>query len=72
MADSDTPEPAQIYGCTIELDREDDGRWIAEVMEWPGCLAYGDTRLGAVRRVLEILDQVRADKEAAEVANHDR
>jgi len=41
---------------TIELDRETDGRWIAEVMERPGCLAYGETRLDAVRAALAILD----------------
>ncbi|MBX3356395.1 MAG: type II toxin-antitoxin system HicB family antitoxin [Phycisphaeraceae bacterium] len=26
---------------TIELEREDDGRWIAEVPSLPGVLAYG-------------------------------
>ncbi len=28
---------------TIEIDREQDGRWIAEVPELPGVLAYGAT-----------------------------
>lgn len=28
---------------TIELDQEDDGRWIAEVRALPGVLAYGST-----------------------------
>ncbi len=28
----------------IEFDREDDGRWIAEIAELPGVLAYGVTR----------------------------
>jgi len=28
---------------TIETEREDDGRWIAEVPELPGVLAYGTT-----------------------------
>lgn len=28
---------------TIEYDREDDGRWIAEVPQLPGVLAYGAT-----------------------------
>ena len=28
----------------IEFDREDDGRWIAEVVEIPGALAYGVTK----------------------------
>jgi predicted RNase H-like HicB family nuclease len=27
----------------IELDRETDGRFIAEVLELPGVMAYGDT-----------------------------
>ncbi len=27
----------------IELDREVDGRWIADIPEYPGALAYGDT-----------------------------
>lgn len=29
---------------SIETEREDDGRWIAEVPELPGVLAYGVTR----------------------------
>ena len=28
---------------TIETEQETDGRWIAEVLEIPGVLAYGDT-----------------------------
>jgi len=27
----------------VETEQEDDGRWIAEVLELPGVLAYGDT-----------------------------
>jgi predicted RNase H-like HicB family nuclease len=26
---------------TIEYEREEDGRWIAEVVELPGAMAYG-------------------------------
>jgi predicted RNase H-like HicB family nuclease len=29
---------------TIETEHEDDGRWIAEVPELPGVLAYGATQ----------------------------
>ena len=32
----------------IEIEREEDGRWIAEVMELPGCLAYGKTQVDAL------------------------
>ncbi|MEO6625534.1 MAG: type II toxin-antitoxin system HicB family antitoxin [Burkholderiaceae bacterium] len=26
---------------TLEVEREDDGRWLAEVVQMPGALAYG-------------------------------
>lgn len=54
--DTELNPPSSVI--TIELDQETDGRWIAEVLEQPGCLAYGDTRLDAVRNVLEVLDEV--------------
>ena len=28
---------------TIETEREEDGRWLAEVLEIPGALVYGET-----------------------------
>ena len=36
---------------TIEVEREDDGRWIAEVPDLPGVLAYGQTRQEVIERV---------------------
>jgi len=47
---------------TIELDREDDGRWIAEVSDLPGVLAYGQTREEAVARVQALAFRVLADR----------
>lgn len=38
----------------IAFDREEDGRWIAEVEEIPGVLAYGATREEARRKVQAI------------------
>lgn len=35
----------------VELEREDDGRWMAGVPELPGVLTYGGTREEAVARV---------------------
>jgi predicted RNase H-like HicB family nuclease len=35
----------------IEIGREGDGRWIAEVPELPGVMAYGEDRDFAVARV---------------------
>jgi predicted RNase H-like HicB family nuclease len=39
---------------TIETEQEDDGRWIAEVMELSGVIVYGQTREDAIQRA-EIL-----------------
>jgi predicted RNase H-like HicB family nuclease len=33
---------------TIETEQEIDGRWIAEVVELPGVLKYGSTRIEAI------------------------
>ena len=35
----------------IEFDREEDGRWIAEIIELPGVMAYGDTQHEAEYKV---------------------
>ena len=36
---------------TVEVEQEDDRRWLAEVPELPGVLAYGQSRDEAVGRV---------------------
>ncbi|HEX3997634.1 MAG TPA: type II toxin-antitoxin system HicB family antitoxin [Pirellulales bacterium] len=35
---------------SVEIEQEDDGRWLAEVLELDGVLAYGATREEAVAR----------------------
>jgi len=47
---------------TIELDREADGRWIAEVIDLPGVLAYGKTRDQALAIVEALALRVVADR----------
>jgi predicted RNase H-like HicB family nuclease len=47
---------------TIELDREDDGRWIAEAMELPGVMCYGETRNQAISNVEKLAIEVIADR----------
>ncbi len=47
---------------TIELDREDDGRWLAEVPKLAGVLCYGMTRDEAVARVQALALRVIADR----------
>jgi predicted RNase H-like HicB family nuclease len=47
----------------IEFDREDDGRWIAEIVGVPGVLAYGLTREEAQRKVDVLAEAVFAERE---------
>lgn len=46
----------------IEIEREDDGRWIAEVSDLPGVLAYGKTRDEAIAKVEALALRVIADR----------
>ena len=46
----------------IEVEQEEDGRWIAEVPELPGVMAYGDTRDAAVRRAQVLSLRVLAER----------
>jgi predicted RNase H-like HicB family nuclease len=47
---------------TIELEREDDGRWVAEVAALPGVLCYGSDRDEAVARVQALALRVIAEQ----------
>ena len=45
----------------VEFDRETDGRWIAEVIELRGVMAYGDTREAALIHAQALAFRVLAD-----------
>ena len=47
---------------TVEYEREDDGRWLAEVVELPGVLAYGGNSDEAIARAQALALRVLADK----------
>jgi predicted RNase H-like HicB family nuclease len=47
---------------TVEVEREDDGRWLAEVPELPGALVYGQDRDEAISRVQVLALRVLADR----------
>ncbi|MEP7367148.1 MAG: type II toxin-antitoxin system HicB family antitoxin [Acidobacteriota bacterium] len=49
---------------TIELDREEDGRWIAEAVEIPGVMAYGATREEAIGNTERLAIEVITDRVA--------
>lgn len=47
---------------TIEIEREEDGRWIAEVLELPGALTYGHTVEEAKAKVQALALRLVADR----------
>ena len=46
----------------IEVDTEDDGRWIAEVPELPGVMVYESTREAAIAKAKALALRVMADR----------
>ena len=46
----------------IELEREDDGRWVAEVPDLPGVMTYGKTRDDVIAHVQALALRVLADR----------
>ena len=49
---------------TIDIDREDDGRWIAEALELPVVMCYGQTRDEAIGNVERLAIDVITDRVA--------
>ena len=46
----------------VEIEHEEDGRWIAEVPALPGVLTYGDTEAQARAKVKALALRVIADR----------
>ena len=46
----------------VEVELEYDGRWLAEVLELPGVLAYGTTRKDAIELVQALSLRLMADR----------
>lgn len=49
---------------TIETEVEEDGRWIAEIIEIPGAMQYGQSRTEAIARAEALALRVLADRPA--------
>jgi predicted RNase H-like HicB family nuclease len=47
---------------TVEYEQEEDGRWLAEVVEMPGVLAYGGTSDEAIAKAQALALRVLADQ----------
>ncbi len=46
----------------IEIEREEDGRWIAEIPDLPGAMVYGQSREEAISKVKALGLRVLADR----------
>lgn len=46
----------------VEIEREEDGRWIADVPALPGCMVYGDTAHEAVTKAKVLALSVLAER----------
>jgi len=47
---------------TVEVEREEDGRWIGEVTDLPGVLTYGASRDEPVAKAKALAFRVLADR----------
>ncbi len=47
---------------SIEVEREEDGRWLAEVVDLAGVLTYGQSREEAIAKVQALALRVLADR----------
>lgn len=52
---------SQDLRFSVELEQETDGRWIAEIPEIPGALAYGKTKEEAINKAYAIALRAVAD-----------
>jgi len=46
----------------IQIEREEDGRWIAEVPDLPGVMTYGPSREAAISKAKALALRVLADR----------
>lgn len=53
---------AHVTRLKIELEEEEDGRWIGEVPALPGVMAYGQTRAAALAAVQALALRTMADR----------
>ncbi len=51
----------EIQPIRVELEREEDGRFLASVPDLPGVMAYAASKEEAVRKVKSVALQVLAD-----------
>lgn len=53
---------SQKVNLSVETAREDDGQWIAEIVEIPGAMTYGSTMEEATAKVQALALRVLAER----------
>jgi predicted RNase H-like HicB family nuclease len=51
-----------MLNLRVETEQEEDGRWIAEVIDIPGALAYGTSRMDALIKAEALAFRILADR----------
>ena len=62
MVRNDKHNKMSVTSLAVEFDREDDGRWIAEIPKLPGVIVYGATKREALHRVYAVALRTLADR----------
>jgi predicted RNase H-like HicB family nuclease len=57
-----SPDNSAMKILHIETETEEDGRWIAEVVDIPGAMAYGSTKQDAVAKAEAIAFRILAER----------
>jgi predicted RNase H-like HicB family nuclease len=52
----------RVIPLEVEVEQEEDSRWLAEVLELPGVLAYGESQDTAVSKVQALALRVIAER----------
>ena len=52
----------EVCGMNIEVEREEDGRWIAGIPDLPGVMVYGQSRSEAISEVKALALRVLAGR----------
>ena len=60
---SHEPMTRRVMHLHFEIDREEDGRWIAEIPALPGVLAYGPSRKAAIASARRLANSVIAERQ---------
>jgi predicted RNase H-like HicB family nuclease len=56
------PQPPDEESFTVDFEQEEDGRWLADIPELPGVMAYGPTKRDAEVAVIALALRVLADR----------